>query len=255
MICSTFAGIGLMIAKGLAQNGAKKVYILGRRFDVLQAAAKLYPNTFVPVQCDITSKSDLQFTVDQITTETGYINILVANSGIYGTYASYNATDSVAALRKRMFTDVEMDDFTRTFHVNVTGAYFTMLAFLELLDEGNKRAVSEGTYGKPLKQGGRFPNIQSQVIMTTSVGSFIRGSATAPAYGGSKAAIMQMAKHAASNLAPYGIRVNSIAPGCKSNGCFSFFLFFFFRVSSFRKNCPHCPLILIPEGFSSIHIV
>ena len=32
-----------------------------------------------------------------------------------------------------------MDAFTNTYHVNVTGAFYTILAFLSLLDEGNKR--------------------------------------------------------------------------------------------------------------------
>jgi NAD(P)-dependent dehydrogenase (short-subunit alcohol dehydrogenase family) len=36
-------GIGRMIANALAENGAKKVYIIGRREDKLQAVAKHYP--------------------------------------------------------------------------------------------------------------------------------------------------------------------------------------------------------------------
>ncbi|KAG6354616.1 hypothetical protein INS49_004634 [Diaporthe citri] len=54
-------GIGLMIAKGLEENGAK-VYIVERRKDVLESVAKKeakYGN-FIPVVGDVTSKADLE---------------------------------------------------------------------------------------------------------------------------------------------------------------------------------------------------
>lgn len=206
-----------MIAKGLAANGAKKVYILGRRMDALQSAASTHPS-ITPLQCDVTDKASLQSAVDVVASEMGYVNLLVANSGIRGPAAPYDPSLSVSQLREKLFTDVDMEDFTQTFHANVTGAFFTMLAFLDLLDAGNKKAISENTYGSPAKADKKHlrPDIQSQVIMTASVGSFMRSKFTLPAYGGSKAAIMQMAKQAATMLASYGIRVNTIAPGCKS---------------------------------------
>lgn len=48
-----------MMAKALAVNGAKKVYILGRRADALEKAASEH-SAVVPLQCDITSKESLQ---------------------------------------------------------------------------------------------------------------------------------------------------------------------------------------------------
>ncbi len=53
-----------------------------------------------------------------------------------------------------MFDGCEMDEFTSTFHVNVTGALFTMFAFLELLDAGNKEAM-KGGFGAPVAAVGR----------------------------------------------------------------------------------------------------
>ncbi|KAI1747382.1 short chain dehydrogenase [Xylaria castorea] len=204
-------GIGLMMAKALANAGAK-VYILGRRASVLEAAASSHPN-ITPLVCDVSSRESLQSAVDHLTSEVGHVNLLVANSGIIGPYNSYDSTLSIRELRKRLFEDVSMADFTETMHVNATGAYFTILAFLELLDTGNENALMKGGFGKPRKEGSRVPLVQSQVVVTSSVGAYSRDRATAPAYAASKSAISHLALHAATNLAPYQIRVNTLAPG------------------------------------------
>ncbi|RYP54378.1 hypothetical protein DL770_010964 [Monosporascus sp. CRB-9-2] len=199
------------MAKALAGAGAKKVYILGRRQSALETAAAAHPN-IAPLQCDVSSKESLQSAVDVVSKETGFINLLIANSGIYGPPKSFAANDSIQDLRKRLFEEVSMESFTETFHVNVTGAYFTLLAYLELLDAGNKKAL-EGGYGAPAKPGSNIPAIQSQVIITSSVSGFSRDKNSCPAYAGSKAAITHLAKHASTNLAVHGIRVNALAPG------------------------------------------
>ncbi|KAJ4413679.1 hypothetical protein N0V82_008409 [Gnomoniopsis sp. IMI 355080] len=65
-------GIGLMITKALEQNGAR-VYIVGRRKEVLEKAAKeeAKHGNIIPIQGDATSKDDLERIVAQITKETG----------------------------------------------------------------------------------------------------------------------------------------------------------------------------------------
>ncbi|KAK6084660.1 short-chain dehydrogenase [Seiridium cupressi] len=189
------SGIGLMMARALAGAGAKKVYILGRRQNVLEQAAKDH-SSLSPLECDVTSKESLQSAVDTITKETGYVNLLIANS----------------ELRKSLFDDMDMGKFTQAFHVNVSGAFFTITAFLELLDAGNKNAL-KGGFGAPLEQGSDVQSIQSQVIITSSISAYSRIAPSAPAYSGSKSAIAHLSKLASTNLAKYGIRVNALAPG------------------------------------------
>jgi NAD(P)-dependent dehydrogenase (short-subunit alcohol dehydrogenase family) len=76
-------------------------------------------------------------------------------------------------------------------------------AFLGLLDEGNKRCSGR------LKQ-------RSQVIATSSVGAYMRTSPLSSfAYDGSKAAVVHMMKIFSTRFAPYGIRANTLVPGCK----------------------------------------
>lgn len=204
-----------MMAEALATNGASKVFLLGRREETLVEAAGKYPDIMVPVTCDVTSKESLGLAVDFVTKTTGYINLLIANSGAPGPTIGYKPALTLSELRSHLLA-TPMDGFTQTFHVNVTGAWFTMVSFLELLDAGNKNALSGrdgGAFGSPVKAGARKPSVQSQVVFTSSLAAFSRGYWTMPSYGGSKAAVTQLMKQASTNLAPYGIRANAIAPG------------------------------------------
>ncbi|KAI2613264.1 NAD(P)-binding protein [Hypoxylon sp. NC1633] len=205
------SGLGFAMVRGLVGAGAKKVYILGRRRDVLDKAAAEHPN-IVPVQCDIADKASLQSAVDFVTKDVGYINLFIANSGIYGTPNLYNNNLSIKELRKTLFEDHSVEDFNRTLNVNVTGTLFSIWAFLELLDAGNKEAV-KGGFGAPTRKGSDAPSIQSQVIITSSIAGLSRMAFTAPCYVASKSALIHLTKHASTNLAKYSIRVNALAPG------------------------------------------
>jgi NAD(P)-dependent dehydrogenase (short-subunit alcohol dehydrogenase family) len=206
-------GIGLTMARALALNGARKVYILGRRLEVLRKAAEEHPS-LVPHQCDVTSKDDLQAVVDRITTEVGYVNLVIPNSGSIGPPVRFNPNASLPELRETLFTGFSMEDMNEALHLNITAAFFTMTAFLELLDAGTKNAL-KGGFGKPINEGTDVPSIQSQVIFTTSISAFSRHWSSSPPYLTSKVAIMQLTKHASTQLARFGIRVNAIAPGRK----------------------------------------
>lgn len=195
------------MARALAENGAAKVYILGRRMDVLEAAAA-ETRGLVPIGCDVTSKESLQAAVDRVAADSGHVDLLVANSGIFGpSSARWQPDLSVSELRDAMFVNGDMAGVTNAFNVNVTGAFFTFLAFLELLHAGNekkKKAVGPGNVNP----------VQSQVVFISSIASFSRHNAGAPVYGATKAALTHLTKHTASAVARHGIRANALAPGC-----------------------------------------
>ncbi|KAK5636710.1 hypothetical protein RRF57_012422 [Xylaria bambusicola] len=202
------------MAKALANAGATKVYILGRRKEVLEEAAKAHESLH-PIVCDVGIKESLQAAVDAITKESSYVNLVIANSGILGPAARFHPDSTIKDLKQRLFDNVSMDEFSQTMNINVTGAYFTMLAFLELLDAGNENA-RKGGFGAPLSAGNTVPSVQSQVLFISSISAYSRAWLSAPSYSASKAAIEHLAKHASTNLAPYSIRVNAMAPGRKS---------------------------------------
>ncbi|KAI9844622.1 MAG: hypothetical protein M1837_005474 [Sclerophora amabilis] len=191
------SGIGLMATKALVANGAAKVYIIGRRKDVLESAAKEHPN-IIPVQGDVTSKDSLSAIERQITEEVGYINVLIANSGIVGPSSSALKKDATLQEMRDHWWNQPAEKFTETFAVNTTAVFYCVLAFLPLLDAGNKKGNLEQ---------------KSQIIATSSIGGFSRMAPVGPAYGPSKAAVTHLMKQLATNYVPFDIRCNILAPG------------------------------------------
>ncbi|KAF2654251.1 NAD(P)-binding protein [Lophiostoma macrostomum CBS 122681] len=197
-------GIGLMTTKALAANGASKVYIIGRRKEVLESAAtSIDPSIVVPLPGDVTDLSSLSELSSHIASKTGYINLLVANAGIMGPRPLKpspgapppSLSDYVAHALK-----TPMSEFTHTYEVNTTAVYYTTLSFLNLLSAGNE-------------QGNVGPDWRSQVLATSSIGGFSRLAGASFAYNSSKAAVTHMMKMMATSLVPYKIRCNVLAPG------------------------------------------
>ncbi|KAG6165044.1 hypothetical protein E4U51_004677 [Claviceps purpurea] len=194
------SGLGAITAHALVANGAKAVYILGRRKEALLSTQEKSTNPHVvhPIVCDVTSKDSLTDAVEQIRSEIGYINILFANSGINNAATgAFNIKDDVRTVQSKLW-EPDMGAFTQDLHVNVSGAYYTAIAFLDLLDQGNRQAVVAE---------------KSQIVFTSSGASFTRLPYSGFAYSASKAAVTQMTKQLATTLAPHKIRVNSVAPG------------------------------------------
>ncbi|KAG6031992.1 hypothetical protein E4U41_007353 [Claviceps citrina] len=191
-------GIGLMFAKSLIQNGAAKVYIAGRREGVLQKAASSIGPNVVPVKCDVTSKDSLREAAALVERDSGYLNVLVCNSGITG--PSPGPLTDETTLEE--FADgnfaLDVAAYVETFAVNTAAPWFTTMAFLKLLDLGNKKGnVTQ----------------QSQVIVTSSIAGFNKTSTAGWAYSQSKTAAVLAAKQLATALPRWNIRANCIAPG------------------------------------------
>lgn len=193
-----------MMTRAIANAGAAKVYIAGRRLDVLQAAAASIgkPDVVVPITCDVTSQDSLNALVAHIEKDTGYLNLLLCNSGVGGPQvpAPSVAGDTPPSIKDwaTQHLAIPMAEYERTFSVNVTSVWYTTMACLELLDKGNKA----GNLGW-----------SSQVVVTSSIGGFNRKAPGGYAYGQSKAAATHATKQLAVVLPTWGIRANCLAPG------------------------------------------
>ena len=190
-----------MITKALALNGAHKVYIVGRRKEKLDEAAKISPN-IIGIVGDVTSKDSLRAITAQIRSEVGFVNLLVANSGAMGPSNPVKAGEGTLSEFANAAFDSDPEEFNKVFNVNVTAVLYTAYAFLELLDEGNKKNV--------------IPDTKSQILVTASIAAFNKAPNLSMSYKTSKAAVTLAAKTLSAELLHYDIRVNSLAPGSES---------------------------------------
>lgn len=198
------SGLGAMIAQALDKNGAAKVFILGRREAKLKEVAEAATNNhIIPVQCDISSKDSLKAAAHAVAAQTPFINAVIANSGILGPVTAFREANSTIGSIQEQLWDTFSKDTSNVFDVNVSGSFFTFVAFLKLLEAGNTHDDSRG----------RKDFIQSQFISISSNSGFVRNEIVSYPYSGSKAALTQMTKMIATNFATRGIRANCIAPG------------------------------------------
>ncbi|KAJ3812218.1 hypothetical protein F5876DRAFT_87847 [Lentinula aff. lateritia] len=196
------SGIGLMMATALENNGAV-VYIVGRRHEVLERAAQENSrfNNIIPLQGDITDRESLLAVVQIVKARHGYIDLLVNNAGI---------ARNLYAFQSALWDSGTPDDFAETFATNVTAPYYTTVAFLELLHQGNLRQ-QETAFSSFMS----FPPFHSsQVITVSSSGSFrVDPKIVSMSYTLSKTATTHLGKCLANLLAPWSIRSNVLAPG------------------------------------------
>ncbi|KAI1801239.1 NAD(P)-binding protein [Daldinia bambusicola] len=201
-------GTGLMIAQTLAANGAK-VYITGRRTDVLEASARIHGSpeklgplggSIIPITMDVTSKDSIRKVAAEITEKEGFVNILVNNAGFYSGKLPLKAEDGPEAFSEAMLADSKEDSWQKSFDVNCTSQYFVTAAFLPLLAKSASSPI--GKVGS--------------VINNASAGGLVRTSHNYQfAYNVSKAAFIHLTRQLAFEFSRdnINVRVNGLALG------------------------------------------
>ncbi|GGO01009.1 SDR family NAD(P)-dependent oxidoreductase [Saccharibacillus kuerlensis] len=167
------SGIGLTTAQRFVSEGAY-VLITGRRQSELDAAVQLIGERVTGVQGDISNLKDLDKLFDTVKREKGHLDILFANAGL----------GSILPLGQ-----ITEEQYDKTFDVNVKGTLFTVQKALPL-----------------------FPNRTGTIIITGSTAGTI-GDPGFSVYGGTKAALRQMARNWITDLKGTSIRLNVVSPG------------------------------------------
>jgi NAD(P)-dependent dehydrogenase (short-subunit alcohol dehydrogenase family) len=157
---------------------------------------KRYPGRLVPVGADITRRADLLKARQTVQRRLGRTAILVNNAGIDQPPQKQKAS--------RLFRDIPVDDVRGTFEVNFLGALQVLQAFGDdLAESGHGAVINIGSLYSVVSPDQRlYEHIPSRP-------PFLKP----PAYGASKAALMNLTKFLATLWAPRRVRVNALSPG------------------------------------------
>lgn len=166
-------GIGRAMVKAFCASGHSVAFTYKNSDS--EANALSADTGALAIKADSASEADVKMAVETVVKNIGNVNILINNAAV----SSFS-----------LFTGITLEEWNRTFSVNVNGAF---LYSKEVLPD-----MINAKYG-------RIINISSMWGIT--------GSSCEVHYSATKAAIIGMTKALAKEVGPSNITVNCIAPG------------------------------------------
>ena len=172
------SGIGLGMAKGLAESGAD-VCIWGTNIEKNERSQKELSAIGIKahaIKCDVSSEDQVETAFEETVKIFGKVDSCFANAGAGG---------------GAPFHEFPTDLWKKVMGINLDGTFFTFRA-------ASKHMIERG-------EGGR--------LVGTSSTSAIHGAARNEAYESTKGAMLAMIRGLSVEMARYGITANSIIPG------------------------------------------
>jgi gluconate 5-dehydrogenase len=174
LVTGSSQGIGLALAKGLADAGAD-VVLNGRDSEKLKEAAGSLGRTVHTLPFDVTDHEAVRAAIDAFESETGGIDILVNNAGMQF---------------RTPLEDFPADAFERLLRTNVSSVFH----------------VGQAVARHMIRRGA------GKIINIASVQTALARPSIAP-YTATKGAVGNLTKGMATDWAKYGLQCNAIAPG------------------------------------------
>jgi 3-oxoacyl-[acyl-carrier protein] reductase len=144
--------------------------------DLRLGALELVADGVVGVEADVTKADDAQRLVDEALQRFDRLDVLVAAAGVFD---------------NTPFDRLEPERWDAVLAVNLRGVFLTAQAAL----------------------GAMIPRGSGRIVLIASLGGQTGGLAASAAYASSKGGVITLTKSIARHAGPYGITVNSVAPG------------------------------------------
>lgn len=173
IVTGAASGIGKAIADLFVSEGAKVIYS-----DIYKTGdnLNLEEGKSIYVPCDVSSQVEVENLIKQAKEVFNGLDIMVNNAGIGGLGGILEA---------------KAEDFDKTLKINLYGVFY-----------GAQAAA------RNMKEAG----VKGSIINISSILGTV-GMAQTIAYCSSKGGVVQLTHAGSLDLAPYGIRLNAIAPG------------------------------------------
>ena len=159
------------------------------------------PGAISVLRADVTSRDSVDRMAAEVEERIGQVDILVNNAGI----------DAPPDATARTFTLADHDAgvFLRTLEVNVLGAFVCSQVF-------GSRMAQRG-HGAIVNIGSLYASVSPDARLYDHLPAdppFLKP----PAYGASKAALVNLTRYLATHWGPAGVRVNALSPGGVAGG-------------------------------------
>jgi len=178
------SGLGLAVARHVTAAGGR-VMLLDVQEGPGQAAAAALGGNAGFAKCDVTSETEVNAAMEAARAAMGSINLLVNCAGVIGAGRVLGKNGPMAG-----------DFFSKVVQINLVGTF-----------QCDKAAAAIMQHNTPTADGER-----GVIIHTSSVAAY-EGQIGQAAYAATKAGVAGMTLPIARELAMFGIRVCSIAPG------------------------------------------
>lgn len=179
------SGLGLATVQALLNKGAK-VAIWDLRTQGAQALMEAYPNRVTAHTVDVTDAASVQAAMDALLQTFGGVHVLVNCAGVV----------SAGKTLDKQGQALPVALFAKTIQINLVGSFQVASVVAQCMAQNTPDADGQ----------------RGVIIHTASVAAF-DGQTGQAAYAASKAGVVGMTLPMARDLARYGIRVMSIAPG------------------------------------------
>jgi NAD(P)-dependent dehydrogenase (short-subunit alcohol dehydrogenase family) len=183
IVTGAASGLGLAMAEVLADCDAHVTLadVDAERLESVTAGLGGAARSFVT---DVSDEDQVRALIDDVVAAEGGLDVVFANAGI-ASVPGYGVEDG------QTLDTVEPADWDRVLGINLSGVLFTM-----------KHAASVMR-----RQG------SGRIVVTSSAAGLKPEPAVCYGYAASKAAVLNIVRHAALELARHGVLVNAICPG------------------------------------------